>query len=86
MIVSSGISVPGRLARHGPPRQSRKQLGPEEQEKILRYAKNYLGYKETYLAEKNKQVTELPALACVLTNGGGKFPLPRLRLNSSLIT
>ena len=30
----------------------RKQLGEEEQQTILRYARNYLGYKETYLAER----------------------------------
>jgi phage-related protein len=37
--------VPGKL---------RKKLGDEDQETILRYGRNYLGYKENYLAEIKK--------------------------------
>jgi hypothetical protein len=29
----------------------RRKLGPEEDEMIMRYAKNYLGYKDEYLKE-----------------------------------
>ena len=38
----------------GVPGKVRGQLDEEQQQSILRYAKNYLGYKETYLAERQK--------------------------------
>jgi carbonic anhydrase/acetyltransferase-like protein (isoleucine patch superfamily) len=53
LIPEETVIPPGSLVM-GVPGRVRKQLGPEEQETILRYAKNYLGYKATYLAEKNK--------------------------------
>ncbi len=39
----------------GLPGKFRRKLGDEDQQMILQYAKNYLGYKETYLDElKNR--------------------------------
>jgi carbonic anhydrase/acetyltransferase-like protein (isoleucine patch superfamily) len=38
----------------GVPGKVRKQLSDDDQQTILRYAKNYLGYKETYLAERKR--------------------------------
>jgi carbonic anhydrase/acetyltransferase-like protein (isoleucine patch superfamily) len=38
----------------GVPGKVRKQLSDEDQQTILRYAQNYLGYKETYLAERKR--------------------------------
>jgi len=52
LIPEETIIPPGSLVM-GVPGKVRKQLGAEEQETILRYAKNYLGYKETYLSERN---------------------------------
>jgi hypothetical protein len=36
----------------GVPGKVRRQLDDSDQEMILRYARNYLGYRETYLAER----------------------------------
>jgi carbonic anhydrase/acetyltransferase-like protein (isoleucine patch superfamily) len=59
-IIAAGTLIPeetvipaGSLVM-GIPGKVRKQLDDEEQQTILRYAKNYLGYKETYLAERTK--------------------------------
>jgi carbonic anhydrase/acetyltransferase-like protein (isoleucine patch superfamily) len=35
----------------GSPGKFRRQLNEQDQESILRYARNYLGYKESYIAE-----------------------------------
>lgn len=51
LIPEGTIVEPGSLWM-GVPGKFRKQLGPEDQESILRYAKNYLGYKEQYLKER----------------------------------
>ena len=53
LIPEKTVIEPGSLVM-GVPGKVRKQLGDDEQETILRYAKNYLGYKETYLAETKK--------------------------------
>ena len=53
LIPEETIIPPGSLVM-GVPGKVRQQLGEEEQQTILRYAKNYLGYKETYLAESKK--------------------------------
>ncbi len=51
-LIPEGTQVePGTLWM-GVPGRFRKQLGPEDQETILRYARNYLGYKEQYLKER----------------------------------
>jgi len=53
LIPQETIIPPGSLVM-GVPGKVRKQLGDEEQQTILRYAKNYLGYKETYLSERER--------------------------------
>jgi carbonic anhydrase/acetyltransferase-like protein (isoleucine patch superfamily) len=53
LIPEETVIPPGSLVM-GVPGKVRKQLGEEEQQTILRYAKNYLGYKETYLAERKR--------------------------------
>ena len=59
-IIAAGTLIPeetvipaGSLVM-GIPGKVRKQLGDDDQQTILRYAKNYLGYKETYLAERKR--------------------------------
>jgi len=51
LIPEKTIVEPGSLWL-GSPGKFRRKLKPEEQETILEYAKNYLGYKEAYLREK----------------------------------
>ncbi len=51
-VVAEGTQVePGSLWM-GVPGKFRKKLGPEDEQTILRYAKNYLEYKEQYLRER----------------------------------
>lgn len=51
-LIPEGTFVePGSLWM-GVPGRFRKQLGADDQETILRYARNYLGYKEQYLKER----------------------------------
>jgi carbonic anhydrase/acetyltransferase-like protein (isoleucine patch superfamily) len=54
LIPEETVIPPGSLVM-GVPGKVRKQLGEEEQQTILRYAKNYLGYKETYLTDRKRQ-------------------------------
>lgn len=51
VIPEGAIVEPGSLMM-GVPGKLRKKLGDEDQEMILRYARNYLGYREQYLKEK----------------------------------
>ncbi len=51
LIPEGTVVEPGSLWM-GMPGKFRKQLSPQDQESILRYAKNYLGYKEQYLRER----------------------------------
>jgi len=44
--------IPPRSLVMGVPGKVRRQLDESDQEMILRYARNYLGYKEQYLAER----------------------------------
>jgi len=53
LISEETVIPPGSLVM-GVPGKVRKQLSGDDQETILRYANNYLGYKETYLAERKK--------------------------------
>src|SRR5664279_4829341 len=53
LIPEETVIPPGSLVM-GVPGKVRKQLDEEAQQTILRYAKNYLGYKETYLAERKR--------------------------------
>ena len=50
LIPESTVVEPGSLWM-GVPGKFRKKLGEEDQETILRYARNYLEYKEQYLRE-----------------------------------
>jgi carbonic anhydrase/acetyltransferase-like protein (isoleucine patch superfamily) len=51
-LIPEGMVVePGSLMM-GIPGKLRKKLGEDEQETILRYGRNYLGYKDQYLKEK----------------------------------
>jgi hypothetical protein len=36
----------------GSPGKFRRKLGADDDETIMRYAQNYLGYKDSYLAER----------------------------------
>jgi len=51
LIPEKTVVEPGSLWL-GSPGKFRRKLKPEEQDTIMEYAKNYLGYKETYLKEK----------------------------------
>jgi carbonic anhydrase/acetyltransferase-like protein (isoleucine patch superfamily) len=50
LIPEKTIVEPGSLWM-GSPGKFRRRLEEEDQQTILRYAKNYLGYKESYLGE-----------------------------------
>ena len=51
LIPEKAVVEPGSLWM-GSPGKFRRKLDQKDQESILRYANNYLGYKESYLAEK----------------------------------
>ena len=51
LIPEKTVVEPGSLWM-GSPGKFRRKLGPEEDEMIMRYAKNYLGYKDEYLKEQ----------------------------------
>jgi carbonic anhydrase/acetyltransferase-like protein (isoleucine patch superfamily) len=57
-IVAAGTVVPENAVIEpnslvvGVPGKHRKKLGPADEETILRYARNYLDYTRTYLAER----------------------------------
>jgi len=51
LIPEKTVVEPGSLWM-GSPGKFRRKLGPEEDEMIMRYAKNYLGYKDDYLREQ----------------------------------
>jgi carbonic anhydrase/acetyltransferase-like protein (isoleucine patch superfamily) len=53
LIPEGAVVEPGSLIM-GVPGKLRKKLSDEEQETILQYGRNYLGYKETYLAETKR--------------------------------
>ena len=53
-LIPEGTIVEPRSLWMGVPGKMRKQLGEEDQEMILRYGKNYQGYREQYLAEMKK--------------------------------
>jgi len=56
-IIAAGTLIPEKTVVEpeslwmGSPGKFRRKLGPEDQETILRYARNYLGYREEYLRE-----------------------------------
>jgi len=51
LIPEKTIIEPGSLWM-GSPGKFRRKLGLEDDETIMRYARNYLGYKNSYLAER----------------------------------
>jgi len=57
-ILAAGTLIPERTEVEpgslwmGSPGKFRRQLEEKDQEMILRYARNYLGYKDSYLAER----------------------------------
>jgi carbonic anhydrase/acetyltransferase-like protein (isoleucine patch superfamily) len=51
LIPEKTIVEPGSLWL-GSPGKLRRQLDEKDQETILRYARNYLGYKDAYLKER----------------------------------
>ena len=60
-IVAAGTIIPEKTVVEpgslwmGSPGKFRRKLDDQDQETILRYARNYLGYKEEYLAERKVQ-------------------------------
>ena len=54
LIPEKTIVEPGSLWM-GSPGKFRRKLGPAEDEMILRYARNYLGYKDEYLKESRQE-------------------------------
>jgi carbonic anhydrase/acetyltransferase-like protein (isoleucine patch superfamily) len=60
-IIAAGTLVPEKTIIEpsslwmGSPGKFRRRLDENDQETILRYAQNYLGYKESYLMEKSGQ-------------------------------
>ncbi len=53
-LIPEGTIIEPRSLVMGVPGKVRKQLSNGDEESILRYARNYLGYKEAYLAERKK--------------------------------
>lgn len=51
-VIPEGTVVEPQSLWMGVPGKFRKQLTDDDQETILRYGRNYLGYKEQYLAER----------------------------------
>jgi len=62
-IIAAGTLIPERTVVEpgslwmGSPGVFRRKLNEKDQETIMRYANNYLGYKEAYLRERNGQNT-----------------------------
>ena len=62
-IVAAGTLIPEKTVVEpgslwmGSPGKFRRKLDDQDQETILRYARNYLGYKQEYLAERKVQST-----------------------------
>lgn len=55
LIPEKTVVEPGSLWM-GSPGKFRRKLESKDEESILRYARNYLGYKEAYLAERKQQL------------------------------
>lgn len=57
-IIAAGTLIPEKTVVEphslwmGSPGKCRRRLGEEDQKTIMRYAKNYLEYKDSYLAER----------------------------------
>jgi carbonic anhydrase/acetyltransferase-like protein (isoleucine patch superfamily) len=53
-VIPEGTEIGPRSLWMGVPGKFRKSLGEADQEMILRYARNYLEYKEQYLRERKR--------------------------------
>jgi len=51
-LIPEGVVIEPRSLVMGVPGKIRRQLGDDDQEMILKYARNYLGYREQYLKER----------------------------------
>ncbi len=51
-LIPEGMVIEPRSLVMGVPGKVRRQLGEEDQEMILRYGRNYIGYREQYLKER----------------------------------
>lgn len=51
-VIPENVVIEPRSLVMGVPGKVRKQLKPEDEETILRYARNYLEYTQNYLAER----------------------------------
>jgi len=60
-IIGAGTLIPEKTIIEpnslwvGSPGKFRRKLDKKDEEMILRYAENYLGYKKSYLMEKSSQ-------------------------------
>ena len=51
-LISQDTVVPARTLWMGSPARQRRELSDEDQDDILRYARNYIDYKNQYLQER----------------------------------
>jgi carbonic anhydrase/acetyltransferase-like protein (isoleucine patch superfamily) len=51
-VIPEGMVIEPNSLVMGIPAKVKRKLGPEDEEMILRYAKNYLDYTKTYLSER----------------------------------
>ena len=51
-LIPENTMVPPRTQWMGSPGKQRRELSDEDQEGILRYARNYIDYKNQYLRER----------------------------------
>jgi carbonic anhydrase/acetyltransferase-like protein (isoleucine patch superfamily) len=53
-LIPEGMIVEPRSLWMGVPGKLRRQLNDDDQKEILRYGRNYIGYKDSYLAEMKR--------------------------------
>jgi carbonic anhydrase/acetyltransferase-like protein (isoleucine patch superfamily) len=53
-LIPEGAVVPPRTLWAGLPAKQRRELGDQDREQILMYARNYLDYTATYLDERKQ--------------------------------
>jgi carbonic anhydrase/acetyltransferase-like protein (isoleucine patch superfamily) len=53
-LIPENTIVPPRTLWMGSPGKQRRELGEEDQQVILRYARNYVGYKDDFLRERGR--------------------------------
>jgi carbonic anhydrase/acetyltransferase-like protein (isoleucine patch superfamily) len=67
-VIPEGTVIEANSLVMGIPGKVRKKLAPQDEEMILRYARNYLDYTKTYL-EQNRRRTGSPATPGVGVDG-----------------